>query len=135
MVIYEFYFRGHFAVVKRCVNKTTSSQYAGKLIRKKRVCRGVPMEDIEREINTLKKLDHPNIIRLHEVFDTGQTVILLLELVCGGELFDFVVEHKQLSESQTVHIIRQILEAVQHMHSQHIAHLDLKVPWSSLWEL
>lgn len=47
--------------------------------------------------------------------------------VCGGELFDFVAEHRQLSESQTVHIVRQILEAVQHMHFRHIAHLDLKV--------
>lgn len=66
--------------MKRCVNKITSSEYAGKFIRKKRVCRGVPMEDIEREISTLKELDHPNVIRLHEVFDTGTTVILLLEL-------------------------------------------------------
>lgn len=58
----------------------TADQYAAKFIRKKRVCRGVPIEDIEREIGTLKKLEHPNIIRLHEVFDTGQTVVLLLEL-------------------------------------------------------
>ncbi|XP_054286268.1 death-associated protein kinase 1-like [Macrosteles quadrilineatus] len=124
--VFEELGKGHFAVVKRCVHKSSGNQFAGKFIRKKRVCRGVPMEDIQREIDTLMQLNHSNVIRLHEVIDTGQTVILLLELVSGGELFDFVTEHQHLSESQTIHITRQILEAVQHMHSLHIAHLDLK---------
>ena len=66
--------------MKRCVNKETGAEFAGKFIRKKRVCRGVPIEDIEREIKTVSRLKHPGIITLHEVFDTGQTVILLLEL-------------------------------------------------------
>uniref|UniRef100_A0A023EZ51 Putative serine/threonine protein kinase n=1 Tax=Triatoma infestans TaxID=30076 RepID=A0A023EZ51_TRIIF len=118
--------KGHFAVVKRCVNKTTGHAYAGKFIRKKRVCRGVPIEDIEREIETLSRMEHPGIIKFHDVYDTGQSVVLLLELVTGGELYEFVSQHKHLTEKQSVHIIRQIIEAVAHMHSQNIAHLDLK---------
>lgn len=66
--------------MKRCVNKKTGADLAGKFIRKKRVCRGVPIEDIEREIQTLSCLKHPGIIKLHEVYDTGQAMVLLLEL-------------------------------------------------------
>ncbi|BES87718.1 Death-associated protein kinase [Nesidiocoris tenuis] len=124
--VHEEIGKGHFAVVKRCVHKTTGTEFAGKFIRKKRVCRGVPMEDIEREVETLSRLEHPGIIKYHDAYDTGQTVVLLLELVPGGELFEFVSQRGHLNEEQTVHIVRQILNAVSHMHSQNIAHLDLK---------
>ncbi|KAL1139815.1 hypothetical protein AAG570_006792 [Ranatra chinensis] len=124
--VFEEIGKGHFAVVKRCVNKETGEEYAGKLIRKKRVCRGVPMEDIQREIRTLNQLEHPGIIKLHDIYDTGQSVVLLLELVTGGELFHYVSQQGRLTEAQSVHIVRQICEAVSHMHSQNIAHLDLK---------
>lgn len=66
--------------MKRCVNKQTGISYAGKFIRKKRVCRGVPIEDIQREIETLSRMEHPGIIKFHDVYDTGQNVVLLLEL-------------------------------------------------------
>lgn len=67
-------------MVKRCVRKTDGQLLAGKFIRKKRVCRGVPLEDINREIQTLAQLQHPGIIKLHEVYDTGQSIVLMLEL-------------------------------------------------------
>lgn len=75
-----YFSRGHFAVVKRCLNKQTGISYAGKFIRKRRVCRGAPIEDIEREIETLSRMEHPGIIKFHDVYDTGQNVVLLLEL-------------------------------------------------------
>ncbi|XP_014251310.1 death-associated protein kinase 1-like isoform X2 [Cimex lectularius] len=124
--VFEVIGKGHFAVVKRCVNKATGSEYAGKFIRKKRVCRGVPPEDIEREVETLSRLEHPGIIQFHDVYDTGQFVVLLFELVTGGELFEFISLRKNLTEEQSIHIVRQIIEAVSHMHSLNIAHLDLK---------
>lgn len=124
--VFEEIGKGHFAIVKRCLNKQTGISYAGKFIRKKRVCRGVPLEDIEREVETLSRMEHPGIIKFHDVYDTGQNVVLLLELVTGGELYEYVSQQKCLSEAHCIHIIRQILEAVSHMHSQNIAHLDLK---------
>ncbi|XP_075209802.1 death-associated protein kinase 1-like [Lycorma delicatula] len=126
--VFEELGKGHFAVVRRCVNKKDGSEYAAKVIRKKRVCRGVSMEDIQREVETLSRLHHTNIVTLHEVYDTGQHVVLLLELVTGGELFHFVEEQTEghLTEKQSVHIIKQILDAVAHMHNLYLAHLDLK---------
>ncbi|XP_069694753.1 death-associated protein kinase 1-like isoform X2 [Periplaneta americana] len=124
--VFEEIGKGQFAVVRRCVEKASGVQYAAKFMRKRRVCRGVPAEDINREVSLLRQLQHPNIVSLHQVFDSRQEVVLVLELVEGGELFHFVAEREYLSEEQAAQFVRQILEALGHMHSHHIAHLDLK---------
>ncbi|KAK3098350.1 hypothetical protein FSP39_018671 [Pinctada imbricata] len=119
---------GQFAIVKRCKLKETQGDYAAKFIRKRRGGgrRGAKMEDIIKEINILTKIDHPNIIHLYEVYETKTEVILVLELVSGGELFDYISEKDRLSEEEASSFIKQILEAVHHLHSKDIAHLDLK---------
>ena len=74
------FYRGQFAVVRRCVHKKSGLQYAAKFMRKRRVHRGVPTEDIHREVSLLQQFKHPNIVTLHQVFDSRQEVILVLEL-------------------------------------------------------
>ncbi|KAG7268590.1 hypothetical protein CRUP_011737, partial [Coryphaenoides rupestris] len=74
---------GQFAVVRRCRNRSTGVDYAAKFIKKRRSRssrRGVTREDIEREVNILKELQHPNIITLHDVYENKAEVILILEL-------------------------------------------------------
>lgn len=74
---------GQFAVVRRCRHRNTGVEYAAKFIKKRRSKssrRGVTREDIEREVNILKEIQHPNIITLHEVFENKAEVILILEL-------------------------------------------------------
>lgn len=74
---------GQFAVVRRCRHRSTGVEYAAKFIKKRRSKssrRGVTREDIEREVNILKEIQHPNIITLHEVFENKAEVILILEL-------------------------------------------------------
>lgn len=74
---------GQFAVVRRCRHRSTGVEYAAKFIKKRRSKssrRGVTREDIEREVNILKEIQHPNIITLHEVFENKGEVILILEL-------------------------------------------------------
>ncbi|XP_078456161.1 death-associated protein kinase 1 [Lampetra planeri] len=121
---------GHFAVVKRCREKTSGEEFAAKLIRKSRSARssrrGVVREDIEREVNVLRGLRHPNVIALHDVFESKADVILILELVSGGELFDFLAKKDALSEEEATEFIKQILDGVHYLHSKHIAHFDLK---------
>ncbi|XP_021346107.1 death-associated protein kinase 1-like isoform X2 [Mizuhopecten yessoensis] len=119
---------GQFAIVRKARHKETDVEYAAKFIRKKRGGgrRGAKMEDIQREVNILSMIDHPNIIHLLEVYDTRTEVILVLELVSGGELFDYISEKDHLSEEEASTFIKQILEAVQHLHTKCIAHLDLK---------
>lgn len=74
---------GQFAVVRRCRHRGTGVEFAAKFIKKRRSKssrRGVTREDIEREVNILKEIHHPNIITLHEVFENKAEVILILEL-------------------------------------------------------
>ncbi|KAK2157833.1 hypothetical protein LSH36_184g12028, partial [Paralvinella palmiformis] len=74
---------GQFAVVRRLKHKTKGNQFAGKFIRKRRVKasrRGASREDIEREVHILMKIDHENIVKLYEVYENKQEVILVLEL-------------------------------------------------------
>ncbi|TMS03371.1 Death-associated protein kinase 3 [Larimichthys crocea] len=120
---------GQFAVVRRCRHRSTGVEYAAKFIKKRRSKssrRGVTREDIEREVNILKEIQHPNIITLHEVFENKTDVILILELVAGGELFDFLAEKESLSEEEATQFLKQILEGVFYLHSKQIAHFDLK---------
>lgn len=119
---------GQFAVVKKCKHKETGKEYAAKFIRKRRAGgrRGAKIEDIRKEVEILCELDHPNIVRLYECFETKTEVILILELVPGGELFDYLSEKDRLCEAEASAFIRQILDGLIHLHEKHIAHLDLK---------
>ncbi|KAG8595948.1 hypothetical protein GDO81_001679 [Engystomops pustulosus] len=120
---------GQFAVVKKCQEKSTGVQYAAKFIKKRRTKssrRGVTREDIEREVSILKEIQHPNVITLHEVFENKADVILILELVAGGELFDFLAEKESLTEEEATEFLKQILNGVNYLHSLQIAHFDLK---------
>ncbi|KAH0504859.1 Death-associated protein kinase 1 [Microtus ochrogaster] len=120
---------GQFAVVKKCREKSTGLQYAAKFIKKRRTKssrRGVSREDIEREVSILKEIRHPNVITLHEVYENKTDVILILELVAGGELFDFLAEKESLTEEEATEFLKQILSGVYYLHSLQIAHFDLK---------
>ncbi|KAM6227391.1 death-associated protein kinase 1 isoform 2-T2 [Spheniscus humboldti] len=120
---------GQFAVVKKCREKSTGEQFAAKFIKKRRTKssrRGVSREDIEREVGILKEIRHPNVIMLHDVYENKTDVILILELVAGGELFDFLAEKESLTEEEATEFLKQILNGVQYLHSLQIAHFDLK---------
>uniref|UniRef100_A0A672JHM1 Death-associated protein kinase 1 n=1 Tax=Salarias fasciatus TaxID=181472 RepID=A0A672JHM1_SALFA len=120
---------GQFALVRRCRHRASGLEYAAKFIRKRRSKssrRGVTREDIEREVGILREIQHPNIITLHEVFESKADVILILELVAGGELFDFLAEKESLTEEEATQFLKQILDGVFYLHSKQIAHFDLK---------
>ncbi|KAJ4938515.1 hypothetical protein JOQ06_003130 [Pogonophryne albipinna] len=120
---------GQFAVVKRCIEKSTGVEYAAKFIKKRQSRasrRGVKREEIEREVDILQQLQHNNIVSLHDVFENRTDVVLILGLVSGGELFDFLAQKESLSEEEATQFIKQILDGVQYLHSKRIVHFDLK---------
>ena len=73
------------------------------------------------------KLHHKGLVGLIDAFETSQFMIVVMELITGGELFEKVVEEDNLTERQVVRYLRQILFGVQHMHRYNMVHLDLKV--------
>lgn len=117
--------RGAFSIVKEGIRKATGKRYAVKCISKKLIDKK-ELSLLEREIDIMKKLQHPNIVQLMEVVDTPDTLYLILEFASGGELFDAIVNQGSYSEAGAAKIIRQILEAIQYVHNHGIAHRDLK---------
>ncbi|XP_037622983.1 death-associated protein kinase 2 isoform X2 [Sebastes umbrosus] len=120
---------GQFAIVKRCIEKSTDVEYAAKFIKKRQSRasrRGVRREEIEREVDILQQIQHNNIVALHDVYENRTDVVLILELVSGGELFDFLAQKESLSEEEATRFIKQILDGVLYLHSKRIAHFDLK---------
>ncbi|XP_040981638.1 death-associated protein kinase 2-like isoform X2 [Aquila chrysaetos chrysaetos] len=120
---------GHFGVVKRCRERSTGTFYAAKFVKTRR-CRGsrlgLERAQVEREVAILRQLDHPNIMRLHDLFVSKAEMVLVLELIGGGELFDFIAEKEMLSEEEAIEFLGQILRGVEYLHAHHIAHFDLK---------
>ncbi|XP_048649353.1 death-associated protein kinase 2 isoform X2 [Marmota marmota marmota] len=120
---------GQFAIVKKCREKSTGLEYAAKFIKKRQSRasrRGVCREEIQREVSILRQVLHPNIITLHDVYENRTDVVLILELVSGGELFDFLAQKESLSEEEATSFIKQILDGVNYLHTKKIAHFDLK---------
>ena len=82
-IIFLSCFRGQFAVVRRAKHKRTKDDFAAKFIRKRRAKasrRGVSLENIKREVAVLVQLNHTNIIKVYEIYENRQDVILILEL-------------------------------------------------------
>ncbi|XP_061102061.1 death-associated protein kinase 3-like isoform X1 [Conger conger] len=120
---------GQFAIVKRCREKSSGLDYAAKFIKKRQSRasrRGVSREEIQREVEVLQQVQHPNIVRLHDVYESRTDVVLILELVSGGELFDFLAQKESLCEQEATEFIEQILDGVHYLHTRKIAHFDLK---------
>lgn len=113
--------RGATSVVKIGRNKAKGKNFAIKEITK-----SVDPKIIETEIGILLTLNHPNIIKLEEVYETPTQFFMVLELVTGGELFDRIVETGYYSEHKAAEALRQICEALEYVHSKRMIHRDLK---------
>jgi serine/threonine protein kinase len=119
---------GNFAVVKFGVERATGKRVAIKIIDKRRfMAQAASRKDkILDEVNILKELDHPNIIRIFDVFDTEKTLYIVLELVTGGDLLEFIMEVRAIPEERARSLFLQMASALAYLHSKGIAHRDLK---------
>ena len=81
---------------------------------------------LQTEVDILSQIDHPNCIKLFEIFDEEQYICLVMELLSGGELFDRIVEKENYSEKEASDTIRPIVDALRYCHEQGIIHRDLK---------
>nr|CAD7395261.1 unnamed protein product [Timema cristinae] len=119
--------RGKFAAVRKCTHKVTAVEYAAKFIRKRRRAMD-QRQDILHEVAVLQLVtSSARIVRLHEVYETGTEMALVLEMAVGGELQRILDREEALEEQQAVRVMKQILEGLNFLHAKNIAHLDLKV--------
>lgn len=80
------------------------------------------VDELKNEINLLKQMDHPNIVKAYEVFSRHWDISIIMELCSGGDLYARV----PYSEKDAAHITRQLLSAIKYMHEKNITHRDLK---------
>ena len=78
------------------------------------------------EINILKRLDHPNIMKIYEYYNTENEIYIISELCEGGELFDKITQEKYFTENSSKIIMKQLFSAIDFCHSNGVIHRDLK---------
>jgi len=83
-------------------------------------------EKFKREVQIMKMMDHPYIIKLYETFEDHKNIYLILELCLGGELFDRIIDAGHFSEKQAAHLMMQTLSGIFYMHGIGICHRDIK---------
>ncbi|XP_034744074.1 myosin light chain kinase 2, skeletal/cardiac muscle isoform X3 [Etheostoma cragini] len=115
---------GRFGQVHKCVENSSGLTLAAKVIKARSL---KEKEVVKNEIQVMNNLDHANLIQLYAAYESRNDIILVLEYVGGGELFDRIIdENYTLMELDAVLFIRQICDGLQHMHKMYILHLDLK---------
>lgn len=82
---------------------------------------------IHREISILRGLSHPNIVRLHEMVETERHIGIILEYASGGELFDYILNHRYLKDPSARRLFAQLVSGVGYLHKKGIVHRDLKL--------
>lgn len=78
------------------------------------------------EIDTLRTLDHPNVVKIYEYFEDMDHFYIIMDLISGGELFDEIIRKGHLSEHDSRVLLNCLLSTIQLCHSNNIIHRDLK---------
>lgn len=116
---------GAFATVKRAVKKSDKSEYAIKIIDKAKLNKE-ELAVIHDEVDIMQKVNHPNCVKMYELYDTKKKLYMVLEILRGGELFDRIVKRRFFSESQAAGVIQSVVQAISYLHKIGVVHRDLK---------
>lgn len=130
-VLQEVLGTGTTSTCYRCERRADGAAFACKVIDKRRLAVSTRQRhdiafQLRREVDVLKRVDHPNIAKLEAAFENDAYLILLMELLDGGELFDAIVERGRFREREAIQVARAVLSAMQYMHSLGVVHRDLK---------
>ncbi|KAH7034717.1 uncharacterized protein B0I36DRAFT_346612 [Microdochium trichocladiopsis] len=119
---------GEFGKVKLGWKQDGGVQVAIKLIRRDTVGNNPSrLAKIYREIAILRDISHPNIVRLHEMSETERHIGIVLEYASGGELFDYILNHRYLKDNPARRLFAQLVSGVGYLHKKGIVHRDLKL--------
>ena len=116
---------GAFGEVRVCIHRESGAQRAVKVLRKSHMDEG-EKKMLFNEINNLKDLDHPNILKMYEFFEDDKRYYIVTDVCKGGELFDEIVARGKFTEQDASMLMKQVLGCINYCHSNKIVHRDLK---------
>ena len=122
----NFLGEGSFASVYRVQNRYTDAICAMKIINKNYSCSASDEKEILNEINILRTMDHPGVLKIFEFYSNNQSYSIVTELCPGGELFQQIIDKGPFTEKYSAYVMYQIFSAVNYCHKMHIVHRDLK---------
>ena len=122
----KFLGEGSFATVYLVQNRITDSIRAMKVIKKSANASEEDEKDITNEINILKIMDHPNVLKIFEFYSNKESYSIITEFCSGGDLFQEITENGPFSEKYTAYVMFQIFSAINYCHNMNIIHRDLK---------
>ncbi|KAM3592455.1 uncharacterized protein V6R79_019245 [Siganus canaliculatus] len=115
---------GKFGQVFRLSHKETGQECAGKFYRART---SKEREAARQEIELMNYLHHPKLVQCLAAYDTRPEMVMVMEYIAGGELFERIVDDNfEHTEPASARYMQQILEGMQYVHKQNIVHLDLK---------
>ena len=122
----NFLGEGSFASVYRVQNRFTDAICAMKVIHKSGPSSSSDDKEILNEINILRSMDHPGVLKIFEFYSNNQSYSIVTELCPGGELFQQIIDKGPFTEKYSAYVMYQIFSAVNYCHQMHIVHRDLK---------
>lgn len=117
--------QGAYSIVYKATNVIYNIDFAVKVVGKSKVCEHNTLA-YEAEVNSLTKLDHPNVIRLYDFFNEDNHLFLVLEFCSGGALEDKIVNKEEISDENKIKICVQIISALKYCYDMSVAHQDIK---------
>ena len=117
---------GTFGKVKLGIYIPTNEKVAIKVIEKDRMTDKDDVIRLKREFDMLSKFNHPNVILVTEIFESADSYYSVMEYCELGELFNYIVDKKRLSENESSFFYYQIIQGLEYIHSLGIVHRDLK---------
>lgn len=118
--------KGAFGVVREVTRRESKEKFAMKIVPKDKPG-SISILLLEREVEVLKRVNHPNIIKLEAVYETAKKMYMIMELCVGGELSEELKKRTYFKEDDAKVLMRKVIEALVYMHDYDMVHRDLKL--------
>ena len=117
---------GTFSTVKLGIHRITQKKVAIKILDKNKIESRDDLERIIREMQILTEMHNPFVIKVYKIYEDKNNFLIIMEYCEGGELFNYIVKKKRLSEDESSYFFFQLINGIEYIHSKGIAHRDLK---------
>ena len=117
---------GTFGIVVLGTHQITGEKVAVKILDKEKILQETDKSRLEREIKILKNMRHNNIVHLYDVKETPTSLYIIMEYICGKELFEYIICNKKLSELEACKFYQQIISGIEYLGKIKVVHRDIK---------